>query len=67
MIFTSIIFGLVHGLSLDTSWRPDFNSQRFVMTGALGFVLGLIKEKSKSLAPGIVFHNAWNIIAYWGR
>lgn len=67
LIITSILFGLIHGLSLSSSWRLDFNSQKFVMTGALGFVLGFIKEKSGSVVPGMVAHNLWNIIAYWGR
>lgn len=67
LVVTSILFGLVHGLSLNRSWIPDFNSQRFVMTGALGFAFGLVKEKSKSLLPGILFHNLWNIIVYWGQ
>lgn len=67
LVLTTLLFGAVHGLSLDPSWTPHFNSQRFVMTAALGFVLGWIKEKSGSLAPGIVFHNLWNVIAYWGQ
>jgi membrane protease YdiL (CAAX protease family) len=67
LIVTSILFGLVHGLSLNRSWIPDLNSQRFIMTGAMGFAFGIVKEKSKSLIPGILFHNLWNIIAYWGK
>lgn len=67
LILTSILFGLVHGLSLNKSWIPDFNSQRFIMTGSMGFAFGLVKEKSKSLIPGIMFHNLWNMIAYWGQ
>ena len=67
LILTSLLFGAVHGLSINPSRIPDFNSQRFLMTGALGFVMGLLKEKSQSLLPSIVFHNLWNLLAYWGR
>lgn len=67
LVLTSVLFGLVHGFSLSKDWMPEFNSQRFCMTGGLGFVLGYVKEKSKSLVPGILFHNLWNLIAFWGR
>lgn len=67
LVLTSVLFGLVHGLSFKEHWRPDFSSQRFLMTGGLGFVLGFIKEKAKSLAPAVLFHNLWNLIAYWGQ
>lgn len=67
LILVSVLFGLVHGLSVNEQWQLRFNSQKFFMTGGLGFALGFVKEKGKSLAPAVLLHNAWNLIAYWGR
>lgn len=67
LILTSVLFGLVHGLSMNERWIVGFSSQRFFMTGALGFALGFVKEKAKNLAPTVLLHNLWNLIAFWGR
>lgn len=67
LIALILLFGAIYGISLDHSWMPDFNSQRFVMTTALGFAPGLIRERSQSLLTGIVLHNPWNLVGYWGQ
>lgn len=67
LVLTSVLFGLVHGLAITENWTVGFNSQRFFMTGTLGFALGFIKEKAKSLVPAVLFHDLWNLIAFWGR
>ena len=66
LLITSVLFGLVHGLLLRNNWALNFSAQRLLMTAGLGFVFGFIKEKSKSLFPSILLHNAWNVIVYWG-
>ncbi len=63
-VIISIVFGLIHGLSLDKSWHLLFNPQRFCMTLGLGFVLAWLKQKSGSLLPSVIFHNFWNLIVF---
>lgn len=67
LVLTAVLFGLVHSLSFDGHWAIAFSLQRFLMTGALGFVLGFLKEKAQSLVPAVLFHNCWNVIVYWGK
>lgn len=66
IVFTSLLFGLIHGFAVNNHFAVDFNSQKFVMTTALGFLLGFLREKSKSIVPSVIMHNVWNVIAYWG-
>ncbi len=66
LIITSVLFGYTHGL-FTNNWIPSFNSQRFLTTFGLGFLLGFVKEKGKSLVPAVLLHNGWNLIVYAGK
>ena len=62
ILIVSMVFGLVHGITLDKHWQIVFSSQRFCMTLGFGFILAWLKERSGSLLPSVIFHNLWNLI-----
>jgi uncharacterized protein len=61
-IITTLLFGLVHGLSFSPSYEVQFNLGEILATGAAGFFFVWLKERSKSLLPGILAHNLYNVI-----
>jgi membrane protease YdiL (CAAX protease family) len=61
-IITTLLFGLVHGLSFSPSYEFQFNLGAILATGASGFFFVWLKERSKSLLPGILTHNLSNVI-----
>jgi membrane protease YdiL (CAAX protease family) len=61
-IITTLLFGLVHGLSFSPSYEFQFNLGAILATGAAGFFFVWLKERSKSLLPGILAHNLSNVI-----
>lgn len=62
VIITSILFGLLHGLSLGESFEIQMNWFSFLLTGAIGFYLGLSRERSGSLLLPILLHIIINLI-----
>jgi uncharacterized protein len=61
LILSSILFGLAHGLHIDKIWTFRFDFLSFVQTGFVGIIFGILKEKSKSLVPSIIYHNLSNV------
>ncbi len=61
-IITTLLFGLVHGLSFSPSYEFQFNLGAILGTGAAGLFFVWLKERSKSLLPGILAHNLSNVI-----
>jgi membrane protease YdiL (CAAX protease family) len=61
-IITTLLFGLVHGLSISPSYEFQFNLGAILATGAAGFFFVWSKERSKSLLPGILAHNLSNAL-----
>jgi membrane protease YdiL (CAAX protease family) len=61
-IITSILFGLAHGLSLSKDFDIAINAVAFGRSAIDGFLYALLLQKTKSLIPGIVFHNLLNVI-----
>ena len=61
-ILTSILFGLTHGIFFDSSFHLQLNIFSFLRTAFEGFLFAMLVEKTKSLVPGILFHNVLNLI-----
>jgi hypothetical protein len=59
---TILLFGLVHGLSLNKQMIIDFNAGSFIATSIVGFILTWGKEKCGSILPGIIAHNTFNFV-----
>ncbi len=57
--FTTVVFALGHSLFLE-DFRVSFAADAFILTGLLGFVLGWVTLKSKSILPALILHNLIN-------
>lgn len=64
VLIVAVLFGLVHGITLNKHWHLLFSSQKFCMTTGLGLAFAWLKQRSGSLLPSIVFHNLWNLIVF---
>ncbi|MEY4540934.1 MAG: hypothetical protein RLZZ306_2691 [Bacteroidota bacterium] len=62
LILSSILFGLAHGLYFDKTWIVHFDFPIFIQTFFMGIIFGILKEKSKSLIPSIIYHNLSNLV-----
>ncbi len=62
LIITSILFGLWHGLIISSTFAFSMNWFAFILTGLIGFLLGLVKERSGSLVYPIILHILINLI-----
>ena len=62
ILITSILFGLIHGLNLDKSFNLSFNISYFLWTFSIGFALGWVFVKSKSILFPIILHNTLNFV-----
>jgi uncharacterized protein len=60
-IIVSVLYGLLHGLTLDGDLKVKFDLSRLLITMLIGFALAWAKEKSGSLIPGMVGHNLINL------
>lgn len=61
-IITSLLFGLVHGISVNENFNFSFNYFILFRTAFDGFLFALLTEKTKSILPSIIFHNILNLI-----
>lgn len=62
LIITSLLFGLWHGLSVSNTFVFEMNWFAFILTGIIGFVLGLVRERTGSLLYPIILHILINLI-----
>jgi uncharacterized protein len=60
VIIVSLLYGLLHGLTVDGNLKLQFDPAKIIITGLIGFALAWAKEKSGSLIPGIAAHNLIN-------
>ena len=58
----SVAFGVLHGIGFGKDFQFQFAPMVIAVTGAIGFVLAWIRERTGSLALPIVVHNATNLI-----
>jgi uncharacterized protein len=59
-IAVSLLYGLLHGLSVDGDLKISFDLTKLIITALIGCVLAWVKERSGSLLPGMIGHNLIN-------
>ncbi|MHB1688116.1 MAG: CPBP family intramembrane glutamic endopeptidase [Ignavibacteriaceae bacterium] len=62
ILITSTLFGLLHALNLDKNFNISFDLIIFLWTFSMGFVMGWVFVKSKSILFPIIIHNITNVI-----
>ena len=62
VVLTALLFGLWHGLSISNDFTFSFNTVTVLFTGAIGFFLGLVRERTGSLVVPIILHILINLI-----
>lgn len=60
-LIASILFGLVHALNVD-GVSVSFSVSSFIWTGMIGYGLGYMTLKTRSILLGIVAHNLCNFL-----
>ena len=60
---SAILFGLSHTVLLK-AMIPQMVIGIVISTTLLGFVAGVLREKSKSILPAYITHLMWNIVGY---
>lgn len=60
LIIISILFGLVHGFTIDKNNKINFNRMSFIYTGIMGYVYGWITIETGSILLAIIIHNLYN-------
>ena len=63
LIITTILFALIHGVTLDNNLSLVLDPGMLIFTGAAGFVMGWVRAYSGSILPAIVLHNSINLLA----
>lgn len=60
VLLTAILFGFMHGLTLDKNYAIDFEPIYFIQTTFAGYLWGWITLKSRSILLAILSHNFSN-------
>ena len=60
ILITSLLFGIIHALKLNSNNSIDFDTIYFFQTGLAGYAWGWITVKSKSILFAILSHNFSN-------
>ncbi len=67
VVITSILFGLWHRLNIGDGFAISFNWVPIIYTGLIGFILGLVMERTGSLLYPILLHIIVNMMPnLWG-
>ncbi|WP_374165974.1 CPBP family intramembrane glutamic endopeptidase [Arcticibacter sp. MXS-1] len=61
VLITSILFGLSQGLLLQNGLHLQINLIRILLAFLAGLIAAMLKERSGSLLPAVVFHALWNL------
>lgn len=61
-IATSLVFGLIHGISIDKHLNVAFFAVPAILAGLIGLVLTWIRLRTRSLLLPILTHNAVNLL-----
>ena len=62
LLMISLLFGLGHGLQIGPDFSFNIDPVTIVYTGILGYILGWITIKTKSILFPIIMHNAFNFL-----
>lgn len=64
LILVTFLFALAHAVTLGQGGNILFQRQTFLTVFAGGFILGILRERTGSLVPGMICHNLWNTAIY---
>lgn len=62
VLITSLLFGLSQGFLLQNGLHLQISLIRILLAFICGIITALLKERSGSLLPAILFHSLWNVI-----
>ncbi|EOR93751.1 hypothetical protein ADIARSV_3091 [Arcticibacter svalbardensis MN12-7] len=63
ILISSILYGLSQGFLLREGFHLQINLIRILIGFFLGLIAAVLKERSGSLLPAVLFHNIWALIA----
>ena len=63
ILISSLLFGLTQGLLLHEGLHLQINLLRILLAFIAALVAGMLKERSGSLVPAILFHALWILIS----
>ncbi len=62
-IITTVLFGAIHGISIDPNLELHFNAIPILITGFFGAIFCWMREKTGSIYPSVVAHNLFNVVS----
>lgn len=62
VLISSLLYGLSQGFILQEGFHLQINLIRILFGFLLGMIAALLKERSGSLLPAVLFHNIWMLI-----
>lgn len=62
VLITSLLFGLTQGFLLQNGFHLQISLVRILLAFFAGLIAALLKERSGSLLPAVIFHALWNLI-----
>lgn len=62
ILISSLLFGLTQGFFLQDGLHLQINLVRILLSFFTGIIAAMLKERSESIIPAIVFHALWNLI-----
>ena len=63
VLLTSLLFAFTQGLILQDGYHFQVNLFRILLGLLVGLIASLLKEKSGSLVPAVLFHALWNLVS----
>lgn len=62
-IIVTVLFGAVHGISVDPNMDLHINYIPIAITGFFGVIFAWMKERTGSIYPSIIAHNLFNVVS----
>ncbi|WP_407429929.1 CPBP family intramembrane glutamic endopeptidase [Arcticibacter sp.] len=62
ILISSLLYGISQGFILQEGYHLQINLIRIFFGFLLGLIAALVKERSGSLLPAVIFHNVWMLI-----
>lgn len=62
ILISSLLYGISQGFILQEGFHLQINLIRILLGFVVGLIAAVLKERSGSLLPAVVFHNIWMLI-----
>lgn len=63
VLISSLLYGLSQGFILQEGFHLQINLIRILLGFFVGLIAAVLKERSGSLLPAVIFHNMWMLIS----